>query len=70
VRNGVTISSASFTAVRAGRRTVALRLDRAARRALARAGRLALTVRMVAVPATGSRLVVRRSLTLVRPARR
>ncbi len=70
VRNGTTITSTSFTAVRAGSRTVTLRLGPSARRALTRAGRLALTVRMVAVPVTGSRLVVRRAVTLVRPAPR
>ncbi len=56
-----------LTAVRAGRRTVVLRLGPAGRRALARAGRLRLAVRLVAVPVAGSRLILRRAVILDRP---
>ena len=59
-----------LTAVRAGRRTVALRLGPAGRRALARAGRLRLTVRLVAVPVAGRRLILRRAVILDRPRSR
>jgi hypothetical protein len=70
LRDGAPLASLRLASVRAGRRTVALRLGPAGQRALARAGKLGLTVRLVAIPATGSRLIVRRPVTLVRPAAR
>ncbi|MEA2220347.1 MAG: hypothetical protein QOJ35_2973 [Solirubrobacteraceae bacterium] len=68
--DGTTFQSLRLGAVGAGRRVVALRLAPAGRRALARHGRLPLTVHMIAVPQAGSRLIVGRPVTLVnRPAR-
>jgi hypothetical protein len=65
---GPALASLRLASVRAGRRMVVLRLGPAGRRALARAGRLRLTVRLVAVPSSGSRVVLRRGVILDRPA--
>jgi len=53
-------------AVGPGGRTVTLSLDAGARRTLARRGRLAVRLRVAAVPVTGARQTVRRSVLLVR----
>jgi hypothetical protein len=67
---GPALASLRLTSVRAGRRHVALRLGPAGRLALARAGRLRLTVRLVAVPSSGRRLVLRRGVILDRSSSR
>jgi hypothetical protein len=67
---GVALASLRLPSVRAGRRTVALRLGARGRRALARARRLRLTLRLVAVPTVGSRLVLRRAVILDRSSNR
>ncbi|HEU0317030.1 MAG TPA: hypothetical protein VFR49_06855 [Solirubrobacteraceae bacterium] len=64
------LASARLTSVPVGRRTVALRLGRAGRGALVRAGRLRLTVRLVAQPVTGGPQSTVRSTTLGRPVAR
>jgi hypothetical protein len=67
---GRVLASRHMTSQPAGSHTVALQLDAAGRRALRRAGRLKLTVRMLVVPATGGRIITERSVTLDRPASR
>lgn len=61
-----TVAVRRLGAVGSGRRTVTLRLDASARKALARRGRLAARLRVVAMPVSGASQTVRRSVSFVR----
>jgi plastocyanin len=50
--------------LRVGRTAFSLRINRAARRALARRGRLALTIKVIVTPPTGARFMATRHLTI------
>jgi hypothetical protein len=65
---GVRVGSVVRRAVGPGRVRFAVTLSRSARRTLRRSGRLRLSVRIAVTPATGTRYVATRTVTLRAPA--